>query len=75
MKGDITGFVAYTLQQCIDACSTYNEVMANNTCQAVVLGEGLASDYRVNKGANSWLKNMAGPSVTFKGSTFARLNT
>jgi hypothetical protein len=75
MKGDITGFVAYTVQQCIDACSTFNQVAGNTTCKAVVIGKALSTDYKTNKGANCWLKNIAGPTGVFKGVTFAKLKT
>ncbi|KAH9869905.1 hypothetical protein J1614_006826 [Plenodomus biglobosus] len=54
---DITGIIAYTLQQCVDACSTMNEVAGQRRCVAVALNHDLAAAYRNLKGANCWLKS------------------
>ena len=54
---DITGMTAYSLQQCIDACSTMNDLAGERRCIAVALNGDLAEWYKANKGANCWLKN------------------
>ncbi|KAJ4293589.1 hypothetical protein N0V90_008872 [Kalmusia sp. IMI 367209] len=56
-NNDITGIQAYTLQACIDACSTYNLYNPTKKCKAVVIGEDLATEYAKNSAANCWLKN------------------
>jgi hypothetical protein len=71
--GDLTGMVAYTLQQCVDACGTYNQVAGNTTCRAVVLISYLRDSYFGNKGANCWLKKTSGKAVVDTGYTLARL--
>ncbi|KAF2829316.1 hypothetical protein CC86DRAFT_453950 [Ophiobolus disseminans] len=57
---DASGLVAYTLQQCIDACSTMNYVAKKTTCRAVLLNNRLSSTYSSNHRANCWLKTVAG---------------
>jgi len=59
--GDITGISAYSIQQCIDACSTYNSVAGSTKCRAVAIGADLGHAYEINKGANCWLKESATP--------------
>lgn len=71
--GDLTGMVAYTLQQCVDACSTYNQVAGNTTCRAVVLISFLRSSYFGNKGANCWLKKTGDGATESAGYTLARV--
>lgn len=56
---DITGISAYSLQQCIDACSTFNTRGGSTKCAAVVLNADLAKSYDINNGANCWLKDTA----------------
>ncbi|KAL1593809.1 hypothetical protein SLS60_010541 [Paraconiothyrium brasiliense] len=56
-NNDIMWFTAYTLQACIDACSSYNVGNKTNTpCKGVALAEDLSHQYNVNGGANCWLK-------------------
>lgn len=53
-------FTAYTLQACVDACSTYN--VANKTttpCKGVALALDLSQQYYINGAANCWLKSEA----------------
>jgi hypothetical protein len=57
LNNDITGIFAYSLQQCIDACSTMNAINNDDNCKAVVLISTLAAQYELNKGANCWLKS------------------
>jgi hypothetical protein len=71
--GNVMAISAYSLQQCIDACSTMNEVVGPNSCIAISLIEGLASDYRNNHGANCWLKNATSPTVSWSDGTVAVL--
>jgi hypothetical protein len=71
--GDLTGMVAYTLQQCIDACSTYNQVAGSTVCKAAVLISTLSTSYATNKGANCWLKKKAEGSVRAVGYTLAKV--
>jgi hypothetical protein len=75
-QGDITGITAYTMQQCIDACGTWNHV-SSLKCAAVILSENLGFEYGVNFGANCWLKNVSGPLDNAKkaGAMFAVLKT
>jgi hypothetical protein len=71
--GDITGMVAYKLQQCVDACSTYNKVANNTTCRAVVLISYLRASYLGNQGANCWLKKTGEGDTKAVGYTVARV--
>lgn len=71
--GDITGIYAYTLQQCIDACSTMNEVAGEIRCVAAAIGEDISGDYQLNKGANCWLKSRTDPMATADGIKLAVL--
>ncbi|KAF2026212.1 hypothetical protein EK21DRAFT_74698 [Setomelanomma holmii] len=72
--GDITGITAYSLQQCVDACSTMNEVEGIAKCQAVALSQALSDEYGHNKGANCWLKNVTEPRAGRPKLTVAVLN-
>lgn len=73
-KGDITGLVAYTVQACVDACSTLNRVQSAKTCVAVAVNQMLAGDY-TKQGANCFLKNITGPTHPGNtGATFLVLN-
>jgi hypothetical protein len=53
------GIVAYTLQTCIDACSTMNQLQGSTKCKAVIIGTNMSKDYNHNKGATCWLKSTA----------------
>ncbi|KAI8932929.1 hypothetical protein NX059_010400 [Plenodomus lindquistii] len=71
--GDITGVLAYTLQQCVDACTTYNKMQGTGKCTAVVLDRNMAQKYAANNGATCWLKNMSDPAQSYPNTTMARL--
>jgi hypothetical protein len=71
LKNDITAIFAYTLQQCIDACSTMNAINNDDNCKAVVLISTLKREYEMNKGANCWLKSN---STTWDGVAETRSN-
>jgi hypothetical protein len=53
---DITGITALSLQQCVDACSTWNTRNTATPCKAVVLNADVAGSYNSNFRANCWLK-------------------
>ncbi|KAH7080893.1 hypothetical protein FB567DRAFT_115092 [Paraphoma chrysanthemicola] len=72
--GDITGITAYSLQQCVDACSTMNEVAGTTRCRAVALSQALSDEYGHNRGANCWLKNVTEPRAGRPKLTVAVLN-
>lgn len=72
---DVTGMIAYNLQQCIDACSTYNELTKNATCVGVVLVSNMAQAYATNHGANCWLKRWGNGEKGAFGNTVARRRT
>ncbi|KAH7066642.1 hypothetical protein BKA63DRAFT_522871 [Paraphoma chrysanthemicola] len=72
--GDITGITAYSLQQCVDACSTMNEVEGTASCRAVALSQALSDEYGHNRGANCWLKNVTEPRAGRAKLTVAVLN-
>lgn len=65
--------MAYTLQQCVDACSTMNMVIENKPCKAIVLSENLMQDYMGNGRANCWLKSTSQGVVDKAGVTVAVL--
>jgi hypothetical protein len=50
--GDIISIIAYTLQDCIDACSQYSAIQGNNACQGVILNKKMSYQPR----GNCWLK-------------------
>jgi hypothetical protein len=59
-NSDIASFTAYTLQQCFDACSQWNEMgRANVSCVAAVVSSKLAITRASGNGANCWLKSNA----------------
>jgi len=58
---DRVGIVAYTIFDCMEACSQYNRFNGRNTCQAVTFNAALGRAY-ASQGANCWLKNATGPS-------------
>jgi hypothetical protein len=49
---NITGIYAYSLQQCVDACSTMNLVKDSITCKAITLDQAAYTAYRDRFGAN-----------------------
>lgn len=53
---DIMGLSVYTLQQCVDACSQYNYIQQNATCQAIVISADVTTQYHSGNGANCFLK-------------------
>lgn len=52
---DVTGFVAYTLEQCLESCSLTNFVQGRTVCVAVVHSPKLSQQY-VNFKGNCFLK-------------------
>ena len=55
--------VAYTMNDCMDACSGYNKYNGPHTCQAVTFSAYMARFYaRVS--ANCWLINATGPGTS-----------
>ncbi|OAL48512.1 hypothetical protein IQ07DRAFT_632853 [Pyrenochaeta sp. DS3sAY3a] len=57
---DITGLVAYTLVQCLEACGQANRVQGGGTCVAVVHSPMLNIQY-ARFGANCFLKKATAP--------------
>lgn len=68
---DIAAFVAYTLQQFVDACSTQNWIAGNMSCKAVVLNDDLSANYE--HGANCWLKGGTAGAISDEHGTLAVL--
>ncbi|PVI02657.1 hypothetical protein DM02DRAFT_626547 [Periconia macrospinosa] len=69
-SGDITGIVAYTLQDCADACATF--AMFNGRCDSFTHDADVARSYQINNGANCWLKNFGltdGKNIDYNGSS------
>ncbi|USP73584.1 hypothetical protein yc1106_00858 [Curvularia clavata] len=57
---DLMAFTAYTLEQCVDACSQYSAMAnKNETCKAVVINSQFLQSYETGNGANCWLKGTA----------------
>lgn len=71
--GDITGLIAYTVQACVDACSSLNRVQSAKVCVAVAVNDMLAGDY-AKQGANCFLKNITEPKTGNTGVTLAVLD-
>jgi hypothetical protein len=71
LGGDITGMYAYSLQQCIDACSTMNLVRGALICKAVALDRDALAAYRKNHGAICWLENATTPRYAVSRTTVA----
>jgi hypothetical protein len=65
--------VAYTLQQCVDACSAVN-VDGHRRCRAVVMASAMSAEY-AEYGANCWLKNISFPTRAASGMTIAVLTS
>lgn len=53
-------FTAYSLQQCVDACSQYN-YRAGSGCKGIVIQGNVGRSSRLGNGANCWLKNNTSP--------------
>jgi hypothetical protein len=55
---DLFAFTAYSVQQCVDACSQWNESATKNaTCLAAVISSKLGVQRTQGTGANCWLKS------------------
>jgi hypothetical protein len=64
---DLMSFTAYTLEQCVDACSQYSAMgNKNETCKAVVINSQFRQSYETGNGANCWLKGTAENASTGK---------
>jgi hypothetical protein len=73
-EDDITAFTAYTLQQCVDACSQWNEVQSSLPCVGIVINSRLGSQRSQGNGANCWLKSSVTlDNVNKEDNTFAQL--
>jgi hypothetical protein len=72
---DVSATTAYTLRQCIDACSMLNVVSGKKTCKAIVLDGNMATSYAKPKGANCWLKEVSTTPYFGTGLTLAVLQT
>ncbi|KAF2824460.1 hypothetical protein CC86DRAFT_384087 [Ophiobolus disseminans] len=56
---DLTSFTAYTLEQCVDACSQWNAAHGNRGCKGVVISYRVMYKRQTGNGANCWLKSGA----------------
>lgn len=66
-KPDLMAFTAYTLEQCVDACSQYSAMSnKNETCKAVVINSQFREKYETGYGSNCWLKGSADNASTGK---------
>jgi hypothetical protein len=63
---NLMAFTAYTLEQCVDACSQYSAMgnTTNATCKAAVIDGDFGQRYESGNGANCWLKSGAGDAST-----------
>jgi hypothetical protein len=64
LDNTLMSFTAYTLEQCVDACSQYSAMDANNTCKAAVINSDFSGRYETENGANCWLKGGSGNAST-----------
>ena len=66
LDSTLMSFTAYTLEQCVDACSQYSAMdsSTNNTCKAAVISSDFRGRYETANGANCWLKSGAGNAST-----------
>jgi hypothetical protein len=71
--GDIIAFVAYTIQQCVDACSNMNTIAGSVKCRAVAMTDGINYEWDNNIAANCWLKSASQPSQQQDNTTLAVL--
>lgn len=70
------GMVAYTLQACVDACSTMNAAAQGETkCVAVSMEWDLSYAYEAYSGANCYLRGVTGPTSDNVNVTSAVLST
>lgn len=60
----LMSFTAYTLEQCVDACSQYSAMNASETCKAAVINSDFSARYETENGANCWLKSGSGDAST-----------
>ncbi|EOA83796.1 hypothetical protein ACJQWK_01148 [Exserohilum turcicum] len=64
---NLMAFTAYTLEQCVDACSQYSALsQTNKTCKAAVVNANFRHQYETGSGANCWLKSAAENASTGK---------
>jgi hypothetical protein len=54
---DLMSFTAYTLQQCVDACTQWNAMGNRPLCMASVIASSFQYRRTSGNGANCWLKN------------------
>ncbi|KAI4614657.1 uncharacterized protein J4E87_009458 [Alternaria ethzedia] len=60
----LMSFTAYTLEQCVDACSQYSAMNASSACKAAVISSDFSTRYETENGANCWLKSGSGDAST-----------
>ena len=62
------GFVAYTIEDCIGACSNMNaytsQVGTGPLCRAITFQPLLNMSYTIDFGSNCWLFNTTGQTVS-----------
>ena len=56
---DITGIIAYSMNDCMDACSTMNQLQYGPVCAGVTFNAAMSMTYASR--ANCFLKNATGP--------------
>jgi hypothetical protein len=63
---NLVAFTAYSLEQCVDACSQYSAMnnSTSTTCKAAVINADFSQRYESANGANCWLKSGAGDAST-----------
>ena len=66
LDSTLMSFTAYTLEQCVDACSQYSAMHSSidNICKAAVISSDFSGRYETANGANCWLKSGAGNAST-----------
>ena len=69
---DIAVTIAYSFQDCIDACTTLNAAQGNDTCIAVSFSALMAKSVK-SKGGNCFLKSSQTEVVANEDSTAAKL--
>ena len=73
--GDIVAFLAYTMQQCVEACSNMNVIAGSVKCRAVAMTNEVAYEFDNSIAANCWLKSASQPSQQMDNATLAVLIT
>ncbi|KAH8709962.1 hypothetical protein GQ44DRAFT_714884 [Phaeosphaeriaceae sp. PMI808] len=53
---DLIAFTAYTLEQCVNACSQYSLKWTKQPCAAAVIGGDIEKRRNIGDGSNCWLK-------------------